>query len=936
MTALFSWHPARSILSLFGLPQRRRMVLISAVAAAIVITSACTAWALTDSHRRAQARAATSALTLATSLQLAFESAIAATDRQLQESAEEAAHRLSAPRLDLKSLARTLEHLAPHVGGATSLRVYDEAGDLVWTSVASASNTNVSKREFFARARNHSDAKTGFLANATPDPTYARYSWPLVRRLSGPDGSFRGILLATLDTDAMAAMLRQVGMRRGDALELRDAAFALVARTVFEGGAATAPIAVGDRRSCVPALVAMTANPEQGSFVSDAAYVDPAIRTYAYRRSPGYGFMVLAGTPQETVLDAWREQAVFVLALLGTFIAASLAFALIITRGWRRQESALERIRNTEHSLREVVEIARLGVLVYDLRGETWTSSEAFDAMMGIDASYPRDMINWLRLFSADLRDEVRVQLNGLIERDVPFDMECRIVRPGDGQERWVHCACRGRHDKRGNPTAIVSTYQDITSRKAAEETITKLAFFDQLTGLANRTLLLDRLQQAMGLTARNGQYGAIMLIDLDNFKSLNDIHGHEKGDLLLKQVAHRLTRCMRAEDTIARLVDKNTVARLGGDEFVVVVSNLRGGGEEDAAKQAKIVASKVLLTLNQTYALDGVDFVGTASIGVTLFRGRQVSIEDLLKQADLAMYRAKASGRDAVCFFDAALQATLMQRATLEGHLRRALDPSLNLNQFLLHYQAQVNGDGHVTGAEVLVRWQHPVLGMVSPGEFIPVAEDSNLILPMGKWVLETACRQLSAWAARPEFAHLTVAVNVSAHQFYQADFVDQVRAILEDSKAHPHLLKLELTESLLLRDIDEIIRKMMELKAIGVGFALDDFGTGYSSLMYLKRLPLDQLKIDQSFVRDVLIDPNSAAIARTVAALGQTLGLRVIAEGVESRAQLDFLARSGVHAYQGFYFSRPLPLEGFEAFALREWERENRLFVSQVTPAI
>jgi diguanylate cyclase (GGDEF)-like protein len=536
-------------------------------------------------------------------------------------------------------------------------------------------------------------------------------------------------------------------------------------------------------------------------------------------------------------------------------------------------------------------------------------------------------MVHWLKLVNVDSRHEVRAHVQRLIEKGIPFNHEYRIVRPSDGEERWVHCACRLRHDKEGDPTAIVGTYQDITERKAAEETINKLAFFDQLTGLANRTLLLDRLRQAMTLSRRNGHAGAVLLIDLDNFKTLNDIHGHEKGDLLLKQVAFRLTTCLRAEDTVARPVGKNTVARLGGDEFVVVLPNLSGNSEEEAAAQAKVVASKLLFTLNQNYELDGVGFVGTASIGVTLFRGRRASIEDLLKQADLAMYRAKASGRDAVCFFDADLEATVMKRAMLEGHLRRAL----GLNQFQLHYQAQVVGDGHVTGAEVLARWQHPVLGMVSPAEFIPVAEESNLILPLGKWVLETACRQLAAWSLIPEFAGLTLAVNVSAQQFYQTDFVDQVRGLLAETKARAHLLKLELTESLFLRDVDEIIEKMMALKAVGVGFALDDFGTGYSSLLYLKRLPLDQLKIDQSFVRDVLIDPNDAAIARTVAALGQTLGLKVIAEGVETEAQRDFLAESGCHAYQGYFISRPLPVEGFEDFARRAWERENLFYLAQ-----
>jgi EAL domain-containing protein (putative c-di-GMP-specific phosphodiesterase class I) len=316
---------------------------------------------------------------------------------------------------------------------------------------------------------------------------------------------------------------------------------------------------------------------------------------------------------------------------------------------------------------------------------------------------------------------------------------------------------------------------------------------------------------------------------------------------------------------------------------------------------------------LNQPYQLNDVAYHSTPSIGATLFSGQQTAIDVLMKQADLAMYKSKEAGRNALRFFDPDMERVVMKRATLEKDLREAIEQK----QFLLHYQAQMAG-GRVTGSEVLVRWLHPQHGVVSPAEFIPLAEETGLILPIGYWVLETACTQLAVWAARPEMAHLTVAVNVSAHQFRQPDFVAQVLAVLENTSANPRRLKLELTESLLVANVEEIIEKMFALKAKGVGFSLDDFGTGYSSLSYLKRLPLDQLKIDQSFVRDVLIDPNDAAIARTIIALAHSLGLGVIAEGVEKEAQRDLLASAGCHAYQGYFFSRPLPLEGFEAFAM------------------
>ena len=473
----------------------------------------------------------------------------------------------------------------------------------------------------------------------------------------------------------------------------------------------------------------------------------------------------------------------------------------------------------------------------------------------------------------------------------------------GEVYPKWLTISAVKSDD--GVVTHYVGTHQDITERKIAEERIKELAFFDQLTGLPNRTLLLDRLRQAMTASSRNGSCGALLFIDLDNFKTLNDTLGHDMGDLLLQQVALRLAGSVREGDT---------VARVGGDEFVVTLSSLSANIEE-AATQTEAVGGKILAALNGTYQLNGNDYRSSASIGATLFWGHQASVDDLMKQADLAMYKAKASGRNAMHFFDPDMETAVMERAALEAALREALEEK----QFMLHYQAQVVDGGRVTGAEALVRWQHPLRGLVSPAEFIPLAEETGLILTLGNWVLETACAQLALWAARPGMTHLTVAVNVSAQQFHETDFVDHVLAIISQTGANPNRLKLELTESLLVDNVEDVIAKMFALKARGVGFSLDDFGTGYSSLSYLKRLPLDQLKIDQSFVRDILVDPNDAAIARTIVALAQSLGLGVIAEGVETESQRAFLASSGCHAYQGYFFSRPLPVEGFEEFVRR-----------------
>jgi diguanylate cyclase (GGDEF)-like protein/PAS domain S-box-containing protein len=504
-----------------------------------------------------------------------------------------------------------------------------------------------------------------------------------------------------------------------------------------------------------------------------------------------------------------------------------------------------------------------------------------------------------------ELADFFRAHDQKAIDAGKPSINEEWVTFADDGHRALLETTKVPLRDANGVVVGVLGVSRDITERKNAEEQIRNLAFFDPLTQLPNRRLLLDRMQQALASSARSGREGALLFIDVDHFKTLNDTLGHDKGDVLLQEVARRIAACIREGDT---------VARLGGDEFVVMLEDL-SAQRSDAAMQAEVVGEKILLSLRQAYDLCGQDYRCSASIGITLFDAPQSGIEDLMKRADLAMYQAKAAGRNAWRFFDPTMQAEVSARAELETDLREGLTN----REFLLHYQAQVGARAcvtGVTGVEVLVRWQSSRRGLVSPAAFIPLAEESGLILPLGQWVLETACRQIAAWSARPEMAHLTVAVNVSARQFGQPDFVETVLNVLDDTGASPHRLKLELTESLLLDNIEDIIQKMNRLQVVGVSFSLDDFGTGYSSLAYLKRLPLDQLKIDQSFVRDVLTDPNDAAITRTIVALAQSLGLSVIAEGVETQAQRDVLEQQGCHAYQGYLFSQPLPIEAFESF--------------------
>ena len=435
------------------------------------------------------------------------------------------------------------------------------------------------------------------------------------------------------------------------------------------------------------------------------------------------------------------------------------------------------------------------------------------------------------------------------------------------------------------------------------EKEIHQLAFFDPLTQLPNRRLLRDRLQQALAMSSRNQLYGAVLMIDLDNFKNINDTQGHAIGDLLLVDVAQRIQSCVRQADT---------VARQGGDEFIVMLVDL-SPNEAQAELQAKVVAEKILNAISQPCLLDNKTHNSSASMGLCLFLGQRCSVDDLFRHADISMYQAKNGGRNALRFYDPQLQSSLETRMALEHDLRTALAN----HQLTLYYQIQIDSVRGVLGAEVLLRWEHPQHGMVFPDQFIPIAEESGLIVPIGEWVLQTACEQLKAWANNPLTENFLIAVNVSARQFRQPDFVTVVSRILAHTGISPHQLKLELTESLVLHDIVDTIDKMKALNRQGVHFSMDDFGTGYSSLAHLSTLPIHQLKIDKSFVRNMVSNHTDGVIVQTIIGMAHNLGLGVIAEGVETQAQRDCLDRYGCSSYQGYLYGKPMPLLEFEALA-------------------
>jgi diguanylate cyclase (GGDEF)-like protein len=440
----------------------------------------------------------------------------------------------------------------------------------------------------------------------------------------------------------------------------------------------------------------------------------------------------------------------------------------------------------------------------------------------------------------------------------------------------------------------------DFTAHKKAEEKFQHLACYDQLTSLPNRILLIEHLKHSLTSSARHGRHGALLLIDLDDFKTLNETLGHEMGDKLLQKVGRRLKSCLRESDTLSRF---------GGDEFVMILEDL-SMLESESDEQVRTVCNKILEVLNHPYQLGDSKYRCTPSIGATLFRGNLQSIDDLMKQANIAMFQAKNGGHNTVRVFDPQMQDSINTRTALQAELRKALDNQ----EFQLHFQFQVDNTGQPMGVEALIRWKHPERGMISPENFIPLAEETGLILPIGQWVFETACAQLGKWKHDENTRNLVLSVNVSARQFRQIDFSTYVRAAVQRHNINPSLLKLELTEGMLLENIEETIATMKILKETGVTFSLDDFGTGYSSLQYLKHLPLDQLKIDQSFIRDLATDSNDKAIVRTIVAMARSLNLNIIAEGVETEEQRQFLMQNGCTNYQGYLFGKPLPIELFE----------------------
>jgi diguanylate cyclase (GGDEF)-like protein/PAS domain S-box-containing protein len=568
----------------------------------------------------------------------------------------------------------------------------------------------------------------------------------------------------------------------------------------------------------------------------------------------------------------------------------------------RQERDALIKKLETEHNFQKlatlVFENTAEGILITDAGARIIQVNRGFSKTTGYEAEEVIGKNPNILHSGLQNKNFYQVMWQSLQETGAWEGEVWNQRKNGEIYPEWLHI--NTVRDDAGKVVNYVGVFSDMGPNKKLQQDLHQLAYYDPLTNLPNRRLLVDRVQQAIVASTRNRHHCALLFIDLDNFKTLNDTQGHDIGDLLLIEIARRLQNCVRAGDM---------VTRLGGDEFVVMLEGLSSEAKR-AASEVEAMAEKILSTIYQPHFLNNHEYHGSGSIGISLFCGNETPHDVLLKHADTAMYQSKQSGRNTLRFFDPAMQIELESRVSMEADLRRALSQQ----QFKLYYQMQIDHHQRILGAEILLRWEHPLRGLVSPAQFIPLAEESGLILQIGYYVLETTCLQLKAWEKNPHANKLLIAVNISARQFRQTNFVEQIRSVLAQTGANPQYLKLELTETVVLDNMADTVKKMQALQALGVSFSVDDFGTGYSSLAYLKRLPLNQLKIDQSFVQDITTDTNDAIIVKTIIVMAKTLGLDVIAEGVETEAQLELLQQYDCHAYQGYLFGKPVPIEEFE----------------------
>jgi diguanylate cyclase (GGDEF)-like protein/PAS domain S-box-containing protein len=847
-------------------------------------------------ERRLQDRQLAEAQTqnLALAISQSILSRIALVDQSLRTIASEVEANVPAAPIDSPSIKRFVSVQERLLSTADAILVADAQGNLrVGRGLNKNPPVNVADRDYFIH---HQVTPNGGLLVSKPLLGRIDKQWLLTlsRRINRPDGSFGGVVLAAITVESLRELLSKFDVGRSGSIALRTSELEFITRhpTVLRGQT----LEVGDK-NVSRELQDLNKSDKTTVIYHTVTPFDQVRRVFTFHRLAGVPLVLLVGMAEEDYLARWYKDRQMTVALLSLFFVVTTLSAVFLWRAWRKHRAAFDALARAEARMQLFATVFRHGGEAFVVTDHDNRIVEVNDAFTKLTGYTPDEVIGRNPSILASGRttpDEYRDMWRAINEDGFWQGEMWDRRKDGHSYPKWMTISVVRGND--GKITHHMASFTNISELKAAEDHIRFLAHHDTLTALPNRLNLQVRLDQILASARREKQQVAVMFIDLDHFKKINDSLGHKIGDALLIDVARRLRASGR---------DCDVVARLGGDEFVVVLTDI------DATTVVSVV-DKIMTVLNEVYEIDGHNLHTSPSIGISLFPEDGEAAEVLMKNADTAMYQAKAVGRNGYRFFTAAMNAAAMERLALENELRNALE----CRQFSLHFQPQIDvGSGRVIGVEALARWQHPDRGMIPPDKFIPVAEETGLIVPLGNWVLDAALRQLAAFE-QDGLTDLRMAVNLSAYQLRDKNLLPNIADALVRHAVPPSRLELEITESVAMENPERTATFLAKLREDGIGLAIDDFGTGYSSLAYLKQLPLNRLKIDRSFVKDIEHDSNDAAICAATISLAHSLGLEVVAEGVETRAQRDFLSELNCDLLQGYYFARPLPADECAAY--------------------
>lgn len=878
--------------------RKTNRVLVASAIGLLCLATVLVGWLLLQSYRRYQDAAAQTAQNAAINLEYFLNAHFESSDLALQSAAAEFEQLDASGKFTPQRFTDYLVSLKQRLPNALSIRGTDSDGNIVYGDDVGRGHVSIKGTvgQPFRIAQDE-----GRLVIGPPLKSLLTGDWlfSIMRPIYHHDGEFAGVAYVNTSTQNIEQLFSQLNVGEHGVIALVGDDKTLIVRyPPLPHELAANGKAIQSQDEASETLQALGEH-TSGSIARVQSTFDGYWRVVASRRVGVYPAHVLIGLAEKDFLAPWRRECLLGLGFLVVFAIGGAFLGIGVRRYMmaRLQLQTLEETRSAHDRMSALIRAIPDLLFEVDREGRYLDHHAASIDLPGVASA---DLIGRTvdEVLPVPAADALMMAVAEADTEGHSYGVQMHLDTL-DGEVCYELSVAR-REAGRLKDKSFIVLARDVTERNQAQLRIEQLAFSDTLTGLPNRRLFLDRLRQSMAVSERNRNWCALLFLDIDKFKALNDTLGHQIGDVLLAQIAERLRRAVREYDT---------VARLGGDEFVVLLEQL-GTQEESAAAQARQVAEKVSTHLRREYDLDGHKYLGSSSIGIAMFRGQEVVSDELLRRADFAMYEAKSGSQNAVCFFDPQMQANIAARLALEIDLKQAIIHQ----EFFLCFQPQVDEDGTLVGAEALIRWNCPKRGLVSPADFIPLAEETGLILPIGHWVMRETCRCLEEWSHHDCFKGISVSVNVSARQVGLPTFVEEVQELLSFYDIEPSRLKLEITESMLMDHIDETVAKINALRAIGVRFSLDDFGTGYSSLSYLRRLPLDQVKIDQSFAHGALDDANDAAICRSIILLGRTLGLDVLAEGIETVEQWRFFTSEGCRYGQGYLFGKPIPRDEFE----------------------